>query len=88
MEAMSVGCYKQISAIKQGVIMRLQCNNKEFCQSVRPSACYFSEDPYSLLSISCTALTVRINQKIPRSNFENSISNSEQIFTEVSKLIY
>ena len=26
MGAMSVGCYKQMSTIKEGVIMRLQCN--------------------------------------------------------------
>ena len=26
MEAMPVGCYKQMSAMKEGVIMRLQCN--------------------------------------------------------------
>ena len=25
MEAMPVGCYKQMSTIKEGVIMRLQC---------------------------------------------------------------
>ena len=24
---MSVGCYKQMSAIKEGVVMRLQCSN-------------------------------------------------------------
>ena len=27
MGAMPVGCYKQMSAIKEGVIMRLQCSN-------------------------------------------------------------
>ena len=35
MGAMHVGCYKQTSAIKEGVIMRLQCNLLKSFKSIK-----------------------------------------------------
>ena len=38
---MPVGCYKQMSAIKEGVIMRLQCSFANLINSVRSDRYFY-----------------------------------------------